>query len=684
MIAVNETARWERIVSIVRLHLMLILKVAVVCLAFAMTSLGDAEAKKSDRCSAKGQPPCPVYYPGPICDKGLGDIGGKCTPCGKDGQRSCPPMERGRQCEKGLDKVNGYCRSKCGGPNQKSCPKIRAGYPCRGKYEPDARNICKPCGGLNQKACRALKQGEQCNRGLDKDDGGVCRPCGGVGQPACGILKKGTICQPGTGKIDGVCQPCGKLNQRACPAVEQGRQCEEWTTNRSGYCKPCGTPETGACRVTDKGKACRDLYSYSFGSCKETIRSRTRQKAIDKLKELGPDVILGALSTAEKVDNNPAAKSAIQNGEAPSTPLDNQACAGDEHRAWTVGLGASAGVGVGVEGEVGAAFRCAEHQKNQQDMKWYSGGAWSINAGGGAGAGVNVGMWMSDYNNLRGKSHGYVFSLFDIASAAFPSLQAAKVKGVSPDVSVGFFFEDNDSGWPGPYQGFTVGLGGAVGINFGRYVNATTVQYCDYDMDCALFNWREDRVNGMEIAVKARDKEGITVDIFKPGEAPRTNVYFERHTITDKRDYELGSGGDAERICFRRNFKELKYLASGRNCDRGVTLIVDSALDENDTSQDAALRSEAETPALTSATAINTLGLWDFEAKGQTVTDEFVQQTDSYVILRRYGTTQNRRYNKVGDNIYRNDRGATFRFVNATRGIWVSPDGSTVYQLRKR
>ena len=293
-------------------------------------------------------------------------------------------------------------------------------------------------------------------------------------------------------------------------------------------------------------------------------------------------------------------------------------------------------------------------------------------------------MWMADYNNLRGKSHGYIFSLVDIAAAALKSLPPS-IKGVSPDVSVGFFFVDDDSGWPGDYQGFTVSLGGAIGLNLGRYVNATTVQYCDYDMDCALFNWREEgRPNGLRIAVKERDKEGITVDIYNPGETPRTNVDFERHTITDKRDYQRGSGKTAERICFRHNFKELRYLESGRNCDKGVALKVEGALDEDESSAGADRSVRRDPLSAGFSEGINTLGLWDFQAKGQTVTDEFIQQTDDYVILRRHGTTQKRRCDKVDANTYRNDRGATFRFVNATRGIWVSPDGDTVYQLRKR
>jgi len=80
----------------------------------------------------------------------------------------------------------------------------------------------------------------------------------------------------------------------------------------------------------------------------------------------------------------------------------------------------------------------------------------------------------------------------------------------------------------------------------------------------------------------------------------------------------------------------------------------------------------------------NTLGLWDFEVNGKVLTDEFIEQTGSYVVLRRYGTTQNRRYEKVADNEYRNKRGSTFRFVSDDRGIWISPDKKTVYQLKKR
>ncbi|GAB5454779.1 MAG: hypothetical protein Hens2KO_10080 [Henriciella sp.] len=323
-------------------------------------------------------------------------------------------------------------------------------------------------------------------------------------------------------------------------------------------------------------------------------------------------------------------------------------------------------------------------------MKWYSGGAWSINAGGDASAGVNVGMWMAPHNNLRGKYHGVVFSISDIIGAykAYKNgLDMSKLKKASADVSIGFYFEDNN-GWPGNYSGFTVALSGGVGLNAAKYVKGTTVQNCDYDMDCALHKWRQKgNANGTRIDVKARDKKGITVDIYAPGEDARRNVYFERHTITDKRDYQLGKGRDAERICFRHNFKELRYLKSGRNCDRGIALVVEGQLDDsNETFQRTRASGGSANPVKVNAatTAISVLGLWDFDARGTRLTDEFVQQMDTHVVLRRNGGNQLRRYEKTGPNTYRAETGATLRFISGTRGIWISPDGETVYQLRKR
>ncbi len=659
-----------------------LLKAAFVAFIFAFSSIGNAEAKPSDKCSAEGQKPCPVFYSGPVCDRGLGNLGGICRPCGGEAQRACPAMEQGKQCRGGRKKIEGRCYAACGGPNQKACPKIYPGYPCKGKYEPNGAGICKPCGGANQKSCRVFKAGERCDAGLDEDGNGVCRPCGGQNEPTCSVIKKGTICEAGFGNINGLCRPCGLLNQPACPALEQGRQCEEWTTNRGGVCRPCGTPGTGACRVTDKGEACRPEYDWKMGSsCKETVRSITRAKAAEKFEEMGAEVFLNASSYATELADNPSVKNAISEGETPSDMPDNKLClgtGGESHRSWTLGIGGGAGVPVGgVEGEAGAAFRCA-NREGVSDTKWYSAGALSWVAGASAGVGFNLGMWKSDYNDLRGKSHGYVIGLWDIASITpklAGALQKVKYKGViAPDVSVGLWFAMEGDGSVGDYQGFTITLGGAAGLGLGKYVRSTTVQRCDYDMDCAIHKWRQVHEggddkgqfidDGVTINVLERDKQRIIVDITKDGET-REGLVFVRHTITDKRDYELLDEDDEditlERICFRHNFKEIKYRAGSGNCDRGISLAVE---DDDD--------------------AINTLGLWDFEVSGRTLTDEFITQGETFVILRRLGTDELRRYNKVGEDHYRNENGASFRFVSEERGVWISANKETVYQLTKR
>lgn len=673
-----------------RLHTFFLLAAKVLALAIFFSVMHSSPAHADRGLNEKPRKSIAGFY----CEKNLAPAkyrGKKvCRPCGKKhGQPACEKRRVGPTCGNRLVQVGSTCKS-CGGRGEKACPKAEWGYPCEGKMAPDSRGICNACGGRNQAACRAGKSGEQCNSWLNKDSKNICRPCGGKGQKSCPVSKRGSICKSGLGRFDGKCQSCGELGERACPAAEQGRQCEEWSTERNGFCKACGTPSTGACRVTDQGKACQDIYSYSFGQCKETVRSRTRAKALERLKTIAPNILADALGTAETIDRSPAIQTSLKNGEEPSAPLDNRACFGDEHQSWTIGVGAGASAIVGVEGEVGAAMRCAEHQRGQKDMKWYSGGAWSINAGGDASAGVNVGMWMAPYNNLRGKYHGVVFSISDIIGAydAYKNgLDMSKLKKASADVSIGFYFEDNN-GWPGNYSGFTVALSGGVGLNAAKYVKGTTVQNCDYDMDCALHQWRQKgNANGTRIDVKARDKRGITVDIYAPGEDARRNVYFERHTITDKRDYQLGKGRDAERICFRHNFKELRYLESGRNCDRGIALVVEGQLnDSNETFQRTRASGDSANPVQINATstAISVLGLWDFDARGTRLTDEFVQQTDTHVVLRRNGGNQLRRYEKTGPNSYRAESGATVRFVSSTRGIWISPDGRTVYQLRKR
>lgn len=268
-------------------------RAAFVCvlLAFAATAVtgvgsiaiateAEAAIKKSE-CSAKGQPPCPVHYRGPICDAGLGKINGLCRPCGKEGQYACPRSVKGKPCLGGRMKIDGRCYKYCGGPNQKACKKVKKGYPCRGSYEPNSKGFCKPCGGDGQKQCRALKAGKQCNPGTVKYRG-KCKACGARGQQACPKLASGYPCR---GKNEpnarGICTACGGDGQKACRALKAGKQCDRGTRNLSGRCYACGTHGKRPCAALAKGKRCEAGTKVIRGKC--TRCGGPNQRACPKL-----------------------------------------------------------------------------------------------------------------------------------------------------------------------------------------------------------------------------------------------------------------------------------------------------------------------------------------------------------------------------------------------------------------
>jgi len=244
-----------------------VFKALLLVTMLAMVSAGPAEAKKSDRCSAEGQKPCPIHYKGPICDAGLGKFGKTCQKCGKNGQRACPTSAKGKRCAGKLMRIDGRCYSKCGGPGEKACAKVKRGYPCRGNYEPDNRGFCKPCGGPNQTVCRALKAGKQCHSGTAKF-GAKCERCGGLNQKACPVLKAGKQCNGGLTKIKGTCQRCGDRNQQACPKLAGGYPCKgKLEPNSRNICTPCGGVNQTACRALKAGKQCDPGLTKIGGVC---------------------------------------------------------------------------------------------------------------------------------------------------------------------------------------------------------------------------------------------------------------------------------------------------------------------------------------------------------------------------------------------------------------------------------
>ncbi len=774
-------------------------------LLFTALPLGStALAKKADECSAAGQKPCPAFYKGPICDKGLGNIGGICRKCGGEGQLACPAIERGKSCRGGRMKIDKRCYARCGGPNQKACPKVKRGYPCRGYFAPDARRFCKPCGGAGQKPCRALKAGKRCKAPLKLIDGqcracgalnqracpklaggypckgalapnkrgickpcggagqapcralkagkrctaplklidglcracgglnqracpklaggypckgalapdarGVCKPCGGVGQKPCRALKAGTRCQTKLKLIDGLCRACGGPNERACPKLatgypcrgayapdtrgicrpcgakgqkacrvgKAGRQCAPDSTERGGVCVGCGGEGERACKLGDKGKPCAEGLKRGLnGRCKISVEAATKRAALAQLEAMSGD-LLPAFNMARSINSDENLKSDVrsEDGEAVAAVPDNNLCPGGNYASWTLGVGAEVGVIGGVEGEVGAAFRCADHAKDRKDSKWYSSGSFSLSAGGGASAGVSLGMWKSDFNDLRGKSHGFALGIADVIA----NIKAVKAKSglgnlkqVQPDLSLAIWFERRDEDGDGkddeigPFQGFTVTVGGAAGFDVGgSYIKATTLQFCTNDMKCTEGSW-QGRLGGrnQDITVDGQTKKRIYARI---GDGPRTR--FDR-VLPAGRKYRSDAG---DIIRFRKNYKLLKF--SPRGGGKGEFRKTAAA------NVDKAERPVARPPA--TIVGLDVRGIWEFTIDGATVRETVLEQGAGYLVARRGGSSRTRRYEKTGENAYRGQDGGTFRFVSPSRAIFISPDRTKVFQARKR
>ncbi|MGY8959579.1 MAG: hypothetical protein ACKVKG_08635, partial [Alphaproteobacteria bacterium] len=248
-----------------------------------------------------------------------------------------------------------------------------------------------------------------------------------------------------------------------------------------------------------------------------------------------------------------------------------------------------------------------------------------------------------------GKSHGFVIGVVDAfqnIGALAGKTKITNLKKIEPDLSIGIWFERRDEDGDGKDDetgrclGFTATVGAAAGWDAGgSYIAATTVQFCTNDMKCTEGVWTGD-VGGREmtIHVDGQNKKFI---------------------------YARKNGGSREK--FKR------VLPAGRKYKSASGDIVPNSAN-----------ARPSTTKFNRSKVIDTRGLWDFEANGKVLTDEFVRQTSDFVELRRLGGRKIRRYEKVGENIYQNARGSIFRFVTRNRALWISPDKKTVYKLQKR
>lgn len=69
---------------------------------------------------------------------------------------------------------------------------------------------------------------------------------------------------------------------------------------------------------------------------------------------------------------------------------------------------------------------------------------------------------------------------------------------------------------------------------------------------------------------------------------------------------------------------------------------------------------------------------------GRELIEVFAFLPDGTLSVTRKNTDGTRFYQNSGQNEYTNQFGGKFRFVTGARGIWISADGNTVFQLVRK
>ncbi len=505
-------------------RLLFLIKALAICFAAAWIMTGTADAA----CGGNNERLCKIGFK---CDKGYSAVGSKCKPCGRANQPACLAIRKGPQCYDYLEKVNGTCVARGG---QGQAPYSGVGFDCKPGYNVASNGKCTRCGGKDQVECEALRPGPQCKSGLDNYQGycrkwgkageqpwpksrvgypcdkglvtenDICVACGGKDQPMCRATRPGPQCRDYLGEVDGYCRERGKEGQEPYEGI--GFDCAPgFNIASNGLCTACGGVDQISCEVMRPGPRCDEGLSEEDGVCQTDVRAEIAEVIRDAMEDEIADFaesLIEMIETAQEADQSEAARSSFnlartnyektigQRAIGSSMRVntadipDNEGCLGGNFNSWTIGFSGEAGVIGGAGGEAGMAFRCGDHQANQQDSKWYTSTVENYSLGGGASVGVTVGMWKADFDNLSGPSHGYTLNLSD----AFSTLQAASVATRTMDkfedlmkasfeLSLSAWFEQNDDGSVGDFAGLSVTLSKGVGVNAGGiYSDVKTYQ----------------------------------------------------------------------------------------------------------------------------------------------------------------------------------------------------------------
>ena len=605
------------------------------------------------------------------CDKGLAPQGGKCKPCGhEDGQPACEPMRKGPQCYRYMENVNGTCRAR-GGNGQD--PYSGAGFDCKPGYNVGDGGKCRPCGDNGEVVCEPMRKGPQCNNDLNKEDG-VCTNRGLEGGEPWPAIRPGFRCEKGTAPHEGICQTCGDTGEPACEPMRVGDRCEQAYNQensdgicearggdgqpalvglgfecRPGYnwdgglpgnrtCEPCGELGQIVCEAMREGPKCNEglVEDHHFGrnTCVPSLAGDVEQAAWAWLEQTGEDLYNMLLPMAFEMHGDENFLDSLADEDPGAQDEAGDRLGGidlPEFKAVSVGATAEANFIIGIGVESGFAFDT--HNSPANSPRWFGSGSASTQAGAGSSYGANVGLWTAENDELAGRSVGLVVDLRDVFGVDADVLSDIGTQASTFTVLVGVWYERTDDYELGDFAGVTLSPVLGVGTNLvgATYVEATTVQ--------------------------ARNASNGTIRLSE----------VETHDFGDLKTKNFCKG--ACRIPVSGAARPPATSASSSSQSSGT----------RSTSQ----QSESGGIVNTSAQSGSYLGNWNIALGGTSLVEEVKIYNANYIITHRPSSGATTRYEAQGNNEYRAANGSRIRFVSQSRGLWISGNGSTSYQMTK-
>lgn len=697
-------------------------------------------------CGGNGQKACRALKAGKQCDAGTRKLQGSCYACGANGQVPCPGLAKGTRCNTGTKLIGAKCTT-CGGPEQRACPKLATGFPCRGNYRPDGNNVCKPCGGVGEPSCRVMKAGRQCAE-WSTSRNGRCTPCGGRDQGACRVTDKGKPCQPGLKRKSGTCRltPAGMVRLAALAQLSKDSDslmamlqkgsdmsqdeelkggiragAEEASGNESAASSSRSTRSTrsNSAGGTDSVRVIAPIDDRFSGGGTPACPVGMRTWSVGIGVEAGLIVnVEGEAGMAFNCSGNRAGQKDAKwyFSKSVNFRLGGGASGGFTLSFWTVDVSQLRGKS---HGFVIDAIEAAENLTgvSKEVKAVLSGDIKKIKKALGAVAPeLTLGMWF-ERRDEDGEGLGWIKEN-DVGR--FLGYTVTVSKGAGWDAGGAHILATTE-------QICTVDMLCAEGTWAGRFGGRNGTIYVDRQTKEHVYA----SINGgdslkLDRVTKAGRK-------YRVGDSGHQIRY--RHNFTELQ-YRSGNSGRWAKLTLAREPTLAGVFSKTRGEGNTASLVVDNVRDKGFDARfngggtvrftrqrgkprtyrgggatiafNGSFRRVTYTPAsgaahdLTRGTADDIVndsdtflhtelrGEWDMRVPGGRVVVEDIVESDTETIgVRRAGTDLVRTYTLTGYRAdgtyeYTSDAGGRFRFVSPTRGIWISGDNKTVFQLKKK